>query len=405
MTDLQHVDHHRGYSRSPIWQAALCRWAEMIVAGRLTLRLPGGAERHFEGSAAGPSAIIELANARPVRRLLAGGSLGFARSYLDGDWSSPDLGAVLELAVANDAAWGGLLVGSGLRKLVAYVRHRLRANSRSGSRRNISYHYDLGNDFYSAWLDETMTYSSACFDSADQSLETAQRAKYHRIVRSLGIGPEDHVLEIGCGWGGFAEYAARETGCRVTGLTLSTEQAAYAQHRLQRMGLADRVEIRLEDYRDCRGQFTKIVSIEMFEAVGEENWPIFFDRVRRLLQPGGEAVIQTITIADDRFEHYRRNADFIQTYIFPGGMLPSVSAFGDAVQKAEMRVAGSFRFGRDYERTLLQWDKAFHKNWSRIAPLGFDERFRRMWHYYLQYCAVGFRTERLDVVQFHLKVG
>ena len=405
MTDVQHVAPPRGVLRQPIWQAGICRWAERIVAGQLTLRFPGGAERTYRGVAPGPSAIIELANARPVRRLLTGGSLGFARAYMEGEWHSPDLGAVLELAVANDEAWGQLLVGRGLRKLMACLRHRLRANSRAGSRRNISFHYDLGNDFYGAWLDETMTYSAACFENAEQPLEMAQVAKYRRIIETLGIGPEDHVLEIGCGWGGFAEVAIRETGCRVTCLTLSTEQADHARRRLEQAGMADRADIRLEDYRDCRGQFTKVVSIEMFEAVGETNWPIFFDRVRRLLHPGGDAMIQTITIADERFEHYRRNADFIQTYIFPGGMLPSVGAFRHAAESGSLSVADEYRFGGDYEKTLLLWDRAFQRNWPRIARLGFDERFKRMWHYYLQYCAIGFRTQRLDVIQFHLTSG
>ncbi|KEQ08423.1 SAM-dependent methyltransferase [Pseudorhizobium pelagicum] len=402
---MSHIPESRASFASspmPMWQKSLCRWADRIAVGHLTVRFPGGQERHFAGAERGPAATIRLNNAQPVRRLLSGGALGFSRAYLDGDWETPDLGAVLELVVANDQVWRPVTLAGPLRAAVAFLQHRLRRNSRAGSRRNIAFHYDLGNEFYRLWLDETMTYSSALYTQPDMTLADAQREKYRRILSALNIGPDDHVLEIGCGWGGFAEYAIRETGCRVTGLTLSREQAAFARERLQREGLADRADIRLEDYRDCSGSFDKIVSIEMFEAVGEENWPVYFDRVRALLAAGGEALIQTITIAEDRFANYRRNADFIQTYIFPGGMLPSVRAFQEGATAAGLAVDDEFRFGQDYARTLVAWDREFCTNWAVIARLGFDQRFFRMWHYYLHYCAVGFRTGRIDVVQFKL---
>jgi cyclopropane-fatty-acyl-phospholipid synthase len=384
------------------WQKTICRWAGRLKAGRLSLRFPNGAERQFAGSEAGPSAVIQINKARAVRRLLIGGDLGFAKSYLDGDWETPDLGAVMELALANEEALASVIRANPVASLVAFVRHRLRHNSRSGSRRNIAYHYDLGNEFYRTWLDDTMTYSSALYDQPETLLSEAQTAKYSRIIRELGIGAEDHVLEIGCGWGGFAEQAIRETGCRVTGLTLSREQAAFARERLEKAGMTERADIRLEDYRDCRGEFSKIVSIEMFEAVGEEHWPTYFGRVRELLKPAGQAMVQVITIAGDRFDAYRRDADYIQTYIFPGGMLPSIEAFKSTAERARLKIADAFGFGRDYDRTLIAWDKSFRANWQKIAPLGFDQRFFRMWHYYLHYCAVGFRSGRLDVVQFRL---
>ncbi|MBR0558002.1 class I SAM-dependent methyltransferase [Ciceribacter sp. L1K23] len=387
---------------APFWQRRLHRWAGRIARGHLRILYPDGSEQIVEGKEEGPSAVLRLHNARPVWQLFWGGALGFSRSYMDGDWDSPDVATFLEFALANEERLQTVTRPAGVFKTLARLRHLSRRNSRSGSRKNIAFHYDLGNSFYAKWLDETMTYSSALYASADQPLSDAQTAKYERIVQELGIGPDDHVLEIGCGWGGFAEHAARTTGCRVTGLTLSKEQAAFARDRLEKAGLADHTDIRIEDYRDCGGQFSKIVSIEMFEAVGEENWKTYFGRVRDLLAPGGRAMIQVITIDESRFEHYRRGADFIQTYIFPGGMLPSITAFRQSAEGNGLAVTETFRFGRDYERTLLEWDKAFVAHWATIKPMGFDERFYRMWRYYLHYCAAGFRTGRLDVVQFEL---
>ncbi|MCI9866569.1 class I SAM-dependent methyltransferase [Rhizobium skierniewicense] len=387
---------------APLWQRMICRRLNTITHGRLTVIFPGGSEFVCNGREPGPHAVVSLNRGRVVRRLLMGGSLGFAQAYMDGDWDTPDIATLIEVAIANEANWMSVSEPARLVSAFAYLRHRLRRNSKSGSRRNISFHYDLGNSFYSAWLDETMTYSSALFETPGQSLADAQNAKYDRIVEQLKIGPDDHVLEVGCGWGGFAEYAIAKTGCRVTGLTLSTEQADFARKRLAKAGLADRADIRLEDYRDCQGTFSKIVSIEMFEAVGEENWPTYFQRLQDLLAKGGEAMVQVITIAEDRFDEYRSNADFIQTYIFPGGMLPTVTAFRKAAENKGFTVPDMLRFGKDYEHTLMLWDRSFSANWHRVQPLGFDERFRRMWRYYLHYCAAGFRTDRIDVVQFKL---
>ncbi|SCX20815.1 SAM-dependent methyltransferase [Agrobacterium rosae] len=390
---------------APLWQRMICRRLNNMTQGRLTVIFPGGYEYVVKGSEPGAHGVISLNRGRVVRRLLMGGSLGFAQAYIDGDWDTPDIAALLEVAIANEKNWSSVSEPSKIFSAFAYLRHRLRRNSKSGSRRNISFHYDLGNRFYSTWLDETMTYSSALFQTPGQSLADAQNAKYDRIVEQLKIGPEDHVLEIGCGWGGFAEYAVGKTGCRVTGLTLSREQADFAKNRLAKAGMSDRTDIRLEDYRDCQGRYSKIVSIEMFEAVGEENWPTYFRRVRELLAPGGEAMVQVITIDETRFDDYRRNADFIQTYIFPGGMLPTITAFREAAAVEGFTVPDMLRFGKDYDHTLMLWDRAFVNNWQRIEPLGFDERFRRMWQYYLHYCAAGFRAGTIDVVQFQLKAS
>ncbi|KAA3510890.1 class I SAM-dependent methyltransferase [Agrobacterium rosae] len=390
---------------APLWQRMICRRLNNMTQGRLTVIFPGGYEYVVKGSEPGAHGVISLNRGRVVRRLLMGGSLGFAQAYIDGDWDTPDIAALLEVAIANEKNWSSVSEPSKIFSAFAYLRHRLRRNSKSGSRRNISFHYDLGNRFYSTWLDETMTYSSALFQTPGQSLADAQNAKYDRIVEQLKIGPDDHVLEIGCGWGGFAEYAVGKTGCRVTGLTLSREQADFARNRLAKAGMSDRTDIRLEDYRDCQGRYSKIVSIEMFEAVGEENWPTYFRRVRELLAPGGEAMVQVITIDETRFDDYRRNADFIQTYIFPGGMLPTITAFREAAAVEGFTVPDMLRFGKDYDHTLMLWDRAFVNNWQRIEPLGFDERFRRMWQYYLHYCAAGFRAGTIDVVQFQLKAS
>lgn len=387
----------------PLWQRVLCAWADRIAIGRLTLRFEGLADHDATGKQPGPHAILQVRSAKAMFRILTGGTLGFAQAYIDEELETPNLGDLLELAVMNEAHLGSVLKSSAIFGRLARLRHLLRRNSKKGSRRNIAFHYDLGNEFYRLWLDRTMTYSSALYTAPGMSLAEAQEAKYARILRELAIGPGDHVLEVGCGWGGFAEYAIRTTGCRVTGLTLSTEQAQFARERLARAGLADRADIRLEDYRDCRGQFDKIVSIEMFEAVGEENWPTYFDTLRSRLVKGGAALVQTITIDEQRFEHYRRSADFIQTYIFPGGMLPSVEVFGKQAVSSGLAVTDAFRFGADYDRTLVEWDGAFMANWQKIEPQGFDRRFYRMWRLYLQYCAVGFRHGRIDVVQFKLE--
>ncbi len=335
-------------------------------------------------------------------RLLSGGDLGFARAYVDGDWDSPDIEALLRLALRNEAALLSAMRPWPIWGWLAHLRHRLRPNSVRGSRRNIASHYDLGNAFYALWLDDSMTYSSALFQRPDMTLSEAQMAKYAQIVRQLDIGPDDHVLEIGCGWGGFAEYAVAQTGCRVTGLTLSKEQAAYARDRLARAGMATRIDIRLEDYRHVTGQYDKIVSIEMFEAVGEANWPTYFRTLRDRLKPGGKASIQTITMADDRFAHYRVNADYIQTYIFPGGMLPSPEVFVARAKQQGLKLENGYAFGRDYARTLRLWDEAFVARWPEIKSLGFDDRFYRMWRYYLHYCAAGFEANTINVFQFVL---
>jgi len=325
--------------------------------------------------------------------------VGFAESYLAGDWDSPDLAALIELAARNEAALTEALRGFAVVRAWHRVRHLLRANSRAGSRRNIADHYDLGNDFYRLWLDPTMTYSSALFGGdRSRSLEHAQEAKYNRILDRLGARSGDSLLEIGCGWGGFAETAARR-GVRVHALTISPSQLEFARARLVNRGLDHLATVEFRDYRDVKGRFDHIVSIEMIEAVGERYWPHYFETLRKNLNHGGKAILQAIVIADDFYERYRRSADFIQTYIFPGGMLPTMKVMVEQARRAGLDLAGLHEFGRDYMHTLQDWLRRFDTAMPAVRAMGFDERFCRMWRYYLAYCAAGFATGRTSVLQ------
>ncbi|MFD1379819.1 class I SAM-dependent methyltransferase [Fodinicurvata halophila] len=340
---------------------------------------------------------MQVYNAQFLPRFLLGGSNGFAQAYMAGHCDSPDLPAFLHLAALNMEYWSETLRGNAVYRGLQRMFHLARPNSRNGSKRNIAYHYDLGNDFYRAWLDESMTYSAALFEGTGQSLAEAQVAKYRRMAEYAGIQAGDHVLEIGCGWGGFAEYLARAYNARVTAITISDEQYAYACERIRRAGLEHLVEIRHQDYRDLDERFDRIVSIEMLEAVGERYWPLFFERLRACLKPRGRAALQVITISNRHFERYRRGADFIQRHIFPGGMLPSPEVLQAHIRQGGLVCTTDRGFGPDYARTLAIWRARFEAAWPRLDPGAFDERFRRMWTYYLAYCEAGFRTGRIDV--------
>ena len=367
---------------------------DKLSDGRLTVRLPDGrcvAFGHGERCVS-----LHVHDERLFARVLARGDIGFAEAYLDGWWESPDLTGVLALLARNREVLTRAVYGSWRQLLSARMRHWFNRNSRAGSKRNIMAHYDLGNAFYRLWLDLSMSYSAALYRAQDDgSLLTAQHAKYRRILDRLQARAGERVLEIGCGWGGFAELAV-QAGLQVTGLTLSPAQLAWAQARVPA------ADLRLQDYRDTQAQFDHLVSIEMFEAVGERWWPTYFSTVARALKPGGKALIQSITIRDDLFSAYRRGTDFIQQYIFPGGMLPSRSAFRRAAERQGLQVTDEFAFGPDYARTLAEWRAAFEAHWPQIAALGFDETFRRLWRFYLCYCEAGFLAGNIDVVQFEL---
>ncbi len=376
----------------------------LLRAKRGTIRfdLPDGRSVLFDHSEPGPNAVVQVHNFDFAKRAIAGGDVGFAESYMDQEWSTPDLTSVLEFFSENFEAAGQLAVGGFMVRMTNMVRHIFNRNSKAGSKRNIEAHYDLGNEFYELWLDETMTYSSALYTQPNLTLAQAQNAKYERIVDELNLTEGSSVLEIGCGWGGFAEYAAKERGANVTCLTISPSQREWALKRIQREGLGEKVKIRLEDYRDHEGKYDGIASIEMFEAVGESYWPSYFSKVSESLNAGAKAALQIITIQDSLFPRYRKRADFIQRYIFPGGMLPSELALREQVMDAGLQINQTHYFGPDYAKTLRLWAKAFEEKWGQIAPLGFDERFRRMWRFYLSYCEAGFDNGRINVGHFTL---
>ena len=388
-----------GQADLPRYFGQVLRVLDRLQMGRLDFVLPDGRRFSAQGRDPGPVAELRVRNPDVFSRLIREGDLGFCDAYLDGDWDTPDLQAFMDLIQAppNNGVNDGF-PGMGLVRAYERMRHWLRSNSKRQARRNISYHYDLGNDFYGLWLDETMTYSSALYHSGQESLEVAQAAKYASMLDQMGARPGDHLLEIGCGWGGFAEHAAR-AGMRLTCLTISQEQCDYARARIARAGLADRVDIKLQDYRDETGRYDGIASIEMFEAVGEKYWPVYFNALHDRLKPGRNATLQIITVPDHRFETYRRSVDFIQKYIFPGGMLPSPAALRAEVARAGLRTRGSIEFGESYSLTLRRWHDTFNARWPEVARLGFDDRFRRMWNFYLTSCAGAFHGGNCDVTQ------
>lgn len=399
-----HEPASHGFSvRVPRTARLLLTLLARLRHGRLNLMVPGGQVFSFAGDRPGPDATIHIEDWQVFDEVGRSGDVGFAEAYLDGRWQTPDLRALLELIAINRAVLEKLVYGKWWGRLFYRLRHLRRANTRAGAKRNIHAHYDLGNVFYRSWLDETMTYSAALFEGdSDRTLEQAQIAKYERILRRLGVRAGDHILEIGCGWGGFAEYAVRTRGCRVHGITLSTAQLDFARQRIRDAGLSRMVEFSLTDYRDVRGSFDYVVSIEMFEAVGERFWPAYFSVVRDRLKRGGSALVQTITIADELFAQYRTSTDFIQQFIFPGGMLPSPSIFRKLAARAGLTVRDEHRFGIDYAETLKYWRNRYRKVSDELRYLGFDGRFERLWNFYLVYCEVGFRTANTDVMQVEL---
>ena len=374
--------------------------------GRLDVQLPDGTQSRFGAAdAAGPHAAIRLSNWKVCAAALKSGDIGFAEGFIAGDWTTPDLPALMKLFVANRDVVESMVYGQWWGRLLYRAKHLLNRNSRRGSRKNVHAHYDLGNPFYRLWLDPTMNYSSAWFEGdATRSLSDAQHAKVRRALAECHLQPGQRLLEIGCGWGALAEKAAGEFAAEVTGVTLSTEQLAYAQQRVNHAGLAGRVDLRLQDYRDIDdAPFDAIASIEMFEAVGREYWPGFFATLHDKLKPGGRACIQSITIRDDLFERYVAGTDFVQQYIFPGGLLPSPSQFRAQAQAVGLEVVNELAFGADYAETLRRWRERFLAEESGVRRIGFDTRFMRIWEFYLGYCEAAFDGGNTDVIQFTLR--
>lgn len=373
--------------------------ADRLRKGRVDFILPDGRKFRADGAEPGPVAEVHVHNDDLFARLIRDGDLGFCDAYLEGWWSTPDLQAFMDFVHGDNNEVYDSFPGKNLLQMYEKLRFWLQSNSKRQAKRNISHHYDLGNDFYALWLDDTMTYSSALFETGQESLEKAQTAKYASMVDQMGAEAGDHVLEIGCGWGGFAEYAAKERGLRVTGLTISEEQYKFAVDRIEKAGLSDLVTFKLQDYRDERGKYDGIASIEMFEAVGQKYWPTYFSSVKDCLKPGKNATLQIITVEDARWDVYNRGVDFIQKYIFPGGMLPSPTVLRQEIESAGLQVARSIEFGESYSQTLRRWHETFNEKWDNVANLGFDDRFRRMWNFYLTSCAATFLSGNCDVTQ------
>ncbi|MEL7398125.1 MAG: cyclopropane-fatty-acyl-phospholipid synthase family protein [Pseudomonadota bacterium] len=388
-----------GQKKLPLYFKTCFAIAKRIESGSLEIELPDGRVFKATGDAPGPHAKIIVHDDDIFARMVREGYLGFCDAYLEGAWSTPDLQAFMDLVNdRNDNMYNGY-PGQTIIQMVEKFRFWLKRNSKGQARKNISYHYDLGNDFYGLWLDDTMTYSSGIFQTGQESLEAAQRAKYASMVDQLDVKPGDHVLEIGCGWGGFAEYAAKERGLRVTGLTISEEQFKYAKDRIAAAGLSHMVDFKLQDYRDETGHYDGIASIEMFEAVGEKYWPAYFSTLHDRLRPGGRATLQVILVQDRNFSTYRKSVDFIQKYIFPGGMLISPSVLRSHAEQAGLLFQRSVEFGESYSQTLRRWHETFNAKWDQVAGMGFDDRFRRMWNFYLTSCAGAFAGGSCDVTQ------
>jgi cyclopropane-fatty-acyl-phospholipid synthase len=387
-----------------VFSRLLALFLGKVTAGTLVLELPSGARFTHAGTRPGPEARLSLSRWRALRRLLTRGDIGFAEGFMEGDWTTTDLVTLMAWSVANERAltpaWNGQLLG----RIADRVRHVFRSNTRRGSRRNIADHYDLGNDFYAMWLDADMNYSSALYAAHDETLETAQQAKLDRVIALLELSPGQNVLEIGCGWGALAERLARGHSCQVTGLTLSREQLDYARRRMHRAGVAARTQILLRDYRDATGAFDRAVSIEMLEAAGEKYWPLYFAKLRDCLKASGIAVLQVITIDEARYADYRRRPDFIQRYIFPGGMLPTAGIIRSLAAEAGLALDHEEQFGESYARTLAAWRANFDGAWPAMRDRNMiDERFKRMWDYYLAYCEVGFRAGALNVGLYRVR--
>lgn len=385
---------------APFFFRLACNLASRIKFGTLVFVTPDGRALRFEGKEEKSSeGVIIVKDYAFASRSILGGDIGFFETFADGQWDTPSIADVLYVFARNADHVREAFRALPFVDWVDNLRHRLNRNSREGARRNIMAHYDLGNAFYEKWLDRTMTYSSAIFPSPEADLSVAQTNKYKALAETIALKPGEEVLEIGSGWGGFAEFAAKKYGAKVTGLTISKAQFDYARERIFREGLAEKVEFRLQDYRDVAGSFDKVASIEMLEAVGREYWPAYFNKIREVLKPGGAAGLQVITIADRFFKKYQRSTDFIQRHIFPGGMLPSQMALRSQIERAGLAWRQARSFGEDYALTLQEWRRRFMDAWSDIQAMGFDERFQKLWRYYLSYCEAGFRARTIDVSQ------
>lgn len=381
------------------WVPLFLEMLSKITYGTVTVVTPEGDFLNYRGSQEGVHATIRVFDWKFCDELFLKGDIGLGESYIAGLWESDNISDLIKFGIDNKSSLERVIKGSFFRIAFYRFKHLLNRNSKKGSQKNIHAHYDIGNSFYKLWLDPSMTYSSALFDQGSDDLFVAQKNKYENILKQTGAKAGDHILEVGCGWGGFMEHAA-EKGIKVTGITLSEEQLEFARERLKKYG--DLATVKLMDYRDIDGKYDHIVSIEMFEALGEEYWATYFGILHSALRLNGKLIIQSITINDQDFSSYRKGTDFIQQYIFPGGMLPSPSSFLKVAKKIGFTHAGHLEFGKDYAKTLKMWEETFSSSPEAIKSIGFDEKFMRTWRFYLKYCQGGFEAEKISVFQFYL---
>ncbi len=380
------------------WGDLLIKMISNIKYGKITIITPKGKYIKFSGEKEGEEVSVKINNWQVCEDIFLKGDIGLGESYISGYWECKDISKLIKLGIANYKELERVIKGSILKIAFYRTKHFFKRNSKKGSRENIFAHYDIGNDFFKLWLDPSMTYSSAIFENINDDLLLAQENKYEKILKNLNLKSGDHILEVGCGWGGFMEYAAKK-GFKVTGVTISEEQYNFAKQRLNNFG--NLAEIRLQDYREVSGSYDHIVSIEMFEAIGESYWKKFFKILHSVLKPGGMMIIQSITINNRDFSSYRRCSDFIQQYIFPGGMLPSPEIFISTAVKQGFDYLNNTEFGRDYGLTLSRWEENFSLVLNKIKDLGFDEKFIRTWRFYLKYCQGGFESRKISVSQFN----
>ena len=385
-----------------IFKNYLSNIGQKITIGALTITLPNNENLKFSGKGDMKS-NLKLNSYMPLIRTITSGHVGFAESYLKGEWTSSDLESLLEIMVTNLPE--AFSPKSKAHQVYNRIIHFFRENTKSRAKKNIQYHYDLGNDFYGLWLDKTMTYSSAIFKNEKESLQEAQENKYQSLIDNLDIKPHHKVLEIGCGWGGFAEYAAKNVGCSVKGITISPSQLKFASNRIKESKLENKVSLELCDYRDLKGKYDRVVSIEMIEAVGEKYWKNYFEKIKDVLKKDGMAGIQVILINNKSYQKYSKSVDFIQKYVFPGGMLPSQDKLNENYLEAGLIEVNSHSFGKSYAKTLTIWHKEFLNSLSSIKKLGFDIKLERIFKYYFSYCKAGFNSEKIDVAQKIIKIS
>ena len=387
------------------WDKIFLKGIKKFPYGSLQIEWPDGKSQKIDAIHKGPNAKLKIVDSNVVREIIQGGSIKFAELYISKRIITNNLTNLMHYCALNNDQAEETFKITIFRYLYNKYLHFKNKNTKIQAKKNISHHYDLGNQFYKYWLDKSMTYSSAIFNGKNDNLELAQNNKYQKLADLSSIKKGDNILEIGCGWGGFSEFLAKNYDCQITALTISREQFKFTTERMEKANLTSKVKVVFCDYRNIKGQFDKVLSIEMFEAVGREYWKIFFEKIKTILKPNGNVGLQLITIDDKIYNVYKNNPDFIQKYIFPGGMLPSVEVLKNIIENTSFRINSINSYSNDYAKTLNIWNKEFNRNWTKIEKLGFDERFKLLWNYYLSYCEGGFLSKNIDLKQINLKLN